>query len=182
MFVAMAGVDTGHYTDFAYDFIDTNKLRVTKVVGVRGDKESKFRKYDADTPSFKPAMERKLLFLIDVNYVKDGLARSMNLNWNSSYDESQPPGFMNFPIPSGGMYLLDSYFEHFESEHKIRQVDDDGGVSFRWVKKSSNSQNHFWDVRVYNIALRDIIVEMVCTEFKLKKATWVEFCKILLPK
>ncbi len=181
-YIAIAGVDTGHFTDYVYNFVDTNRLRNTKVVGVRGDKESKYRKHDADTPSFKPGRERKDLFLVDVNYVKDGLSVCMKLEWKPSYDDSQPPGFMNFPIPSGGMYLLDSYFEHFESEHKIREEAKNGDVAFRWVKRTSNAQNHFWDVRVYNIALRDIVVDMVCTELKLKKATWVEFCKILIPK
>lgn len=178
MKVAITGVDTGHYTDFAYNFIDTNTGSLK--VGVRGDKESKYRNFDADTPSFKLGKERKNLFLIDVNYVKDNLAKAMTLQWKNG-DETQPPGFMNFPIPSGGAYLLTSYFQHFESEHKILQ-EKDGVKSFRWVKKSTNSQNHFWDVRVYNYALRDIVVGIVALETKQKKLIWSDFCSIILPK
>lgn len=176
MKIAVTGVDTGHYTDFAYNFIDGSN---NKVLGVRGDKESRLRKYDADTASFKPAKERGSLFLVDVNYVKDHLAEAMKLKWDSSNDPEQPPGFMNFPIPSGGRYLFNNYFSHFEAEHKVA-MEKNGEISYRWVKKSSNSQNHFFDVRIYNMALRDIVTDMVCREFKVKKGTWVEFCNIIL--
>ncbi len=177
MKIAITSIDTGHYTDFAYNFIDTTNY---SVVGVRGDKESKYRKYDADTASFKPGRERAKLYLIDVNHVKDKLADAMKLKW-SIQDTEQPPGFMNFPIPSGGLYLLNNYFSHFEAEHKVAQEKDDG-IAFRWVKKSSNSQNHMWDVRVYNMALKDVIVHLVTTEFKIKKGVWADFCKLMLPK
>lgn len=177
MNIAITGIDTGHYTEFVYNFMDTtNKI----VVGVRGDKESKLRKYDADTPSFKPGKERKNLFLVDVNFVKDRLAEAMKLKWHPN-DIEQPPGFMNFPTPSSGLYLLKNYFSHFESEHRVIQEKDDI-ASFRWVKKSSNSQNHFWDVRVYNMALRDILVDIVTKEFKMKKATWADFCALYIKK
>lgn len=182
MMISLTGVDSGHFTNFVYDFIDTNNIKGKNVVGVRGDKESRYRKYDADTPSFKYSRERKDLFMVDVNYVKDHLSEAMKLTWTPSSGDSQPPGFMNFPVPSGGKYLLSNYFSHFESEHKTRQENDSGEVSFRWVKKTSNAQNHFWDIRIYNMALRDIIVDRVFKELKMKRGTWVEFCKILLPK
>jgi phage terminase large subunit GpA-like protein len=177
MMVVLTGIDTGHYTDHVYNFVDRTNF---SVVGVRGDKESKLRKYDIDRPSFKPALERKSLFLVDVNYVKDRLAEAMKLKWRKS-EGQQPPGFMNFPTPSQGLYLLNNYFQHFESEHRILQEKDDD-KAFRWVKKSSNSQNHFWDVRVYNMALKDILVDMVAKELKMKKLTWEEFCNLYIKK
>ncbi len=176
MKIALSGVDTGHYTTFAYHFIDSSNQ---KVVGVRGDKESRFRKYDADTASFKPAKERGQLFLIDVNYVKDVLAENMKLKWDSGNDATQPPGFLNFPIPSGGKYLLNNYFSHYEAEHKVPQEAPNGEISYRWVKRHSAAQNHQWDLKVYQIALRDIIVDMVCREMKIKKGTWADFCRIM---
>lgn len=179
MKIAITGIDTGHYTDFAYSFIDNSNY---PVVGVRGDKESKYRKYDADTASFKPARERGKLYLIDVNHVKDRLAECMKLKWNAGQDTEQPPGFMNFPIPSTGLYLFNNYFSHYEAEHKVAQESKDGEVSFRWVKKSSNSQNHMFDVRIYNMALKDIIVEIVTKEFKIKKGVWTDFCQIMTGK
>lgn len=179
MKIAIAGVDTGHQTTYAYHFIDNSNARV---FGVRGDKESKFRKYDADTASFKPARERGKLFMIDVNFVKDILAEWMKLKWSAGNDASQPPGFMNYPIPSRGLYLLNNYFSHYEAEHKVPMESPSGEMSYRWVKKGTNLQNHYLDVRVYNMALRDIIVDTVCRELKIKKGTWADFCAFLLPK
>jgi phage terminase large subunit GpA-like protein len=176
MKIAVTGVDTGHYTDYAYHFIDHSN---NQVVGVRGDKESKGRKYDADTMSFKFAKERASLYLIDVNFVKDTLARWMSLKWSSA-DIEQPPGFMNYPVPNRGLYLLNNFFSHYEAEHKVAQQSASGEVSYRWVKKGSQLQNHFFDIRVYQIALRDIMVEMVMREFKIKKGTWADFVRVIL--
>lgn len=180
MKIVLTGIDTGHYTTHAYAFIDANK---GKVVGVRGDKESKFRKYDADTPSFKPARERGELYMLDVNHIKNTLANLMNLPWNAGNDDEQPSGFMNYPTPSGGLYLFNNYFSHFEAEHKVAvKSKTDGSLSYRWVKKGSGVQNHCWDLRVYQIALRDIIVDLVAKELKLKKLSWPDFCRYVLPK
>lgn len=179
MKIAIAGVDTGHYTTYAYHFIDNSNARV---FGVRGDKESKYRKYDADTASFKPARERGKLFMIDVNFVKDILAEWMKLKWSAGNDVSQPPGFMNYPIPSRGLYLLNNFFSHYEAEHKVPMESPGGEMSYRWVKKGTSLQNHYLDVRVYGMALRDIIVDTVCRELKIKKGTWADFCAFLLPK
>jgi phage terminase large subunit GpA-like protein len=179
MKIALTGVDTGHYTQLVYDFIDSTN---SNVVGVRGDKESKFRKYDADTASFKEAKERGKLYLIDVNYVKDTLAEWMKLKWVTGNDPEQPRGFMNFPVPARGLYLLNNYFSHYESEHKVPSEAPNGEISYRWVKKGSSLQNHHFDIRVYGMALRDIIVEMVGRELKIKKATWADFCTFIMPK
>jgi phage terminase large subunit GpA-like protein len=179
MQVILTGIDTGHYTQFAYAFIDSSNLNV---VGLKGDKESKYRKYDADTPSFKPSRERDRLFLVDGNFVKDKLADLMKLKWDSGNDEEQPAGFMNFPTPSGGLYLFNNYFSHFEAEHKVAQEQTDGTLAYRWVKKYSGAQNHFFDVRIYNYALRDIFVDLFAKEVKMKKLTWHDFCEIIIPK
>lgn len=172
MKIALTGIDTGHYTQLAYDFIDKWH---GKVVGVRGDKESKYRKYDADTASFKFAKERSHQFMIDVNYVKDILAEWMKLKCNLGVDPEQPRGFMNFPVPNRGLYLLSNFFSHYEAEHKVQAESPTGEVSYRWAKKGSSLQNHFWDVRVYNVALRDIIVDLWGKEYKIKRPTWADF-------
>jgi phage terminase large subunit GpA-like protein len=178
MKIAITGIDTGHYTTYAYHFIDHSNH---KVVGVRGDKESKYRNYNADTMSFKFAKERGSLYLVDVNYVKDILAEWMKLKWNKN-DPEQPPGFMNYPIPSRGLYLLNNFFAHYEAEHKVPQESASGEISYRWVKRGSQLQNHFWDCRVYGVALRDIMVEMVTREAKIKRGTWAEFRRIIMGK
>ena len=100
----------------------------------------------------------------------------MKLKWQAGIDTIQPAGFMNYPIPSGGKYLLPNFFSHYEAEHKVPQEAKDGTVSYRWVKKYSGAQNHFFDVRIYNMALRDIIVELWGREVKIKKPTWADYC------
>jgi len=47
-------------------------------------------------------------------------------------------------------------------------------VGMAWRKKTSTAQNHFFDVRVYNIVLRDILVHLIGQEMKLAKATWAD--------
>jgi phage terminase large subunit GpA-like protein len=118
MRILMAAIDTGHYTEQAYYYIDTanGRLPTCRVTGFKGDK-SKFIRLSADLPTFKPAKERPNLYIIEVNAVKDDLASLIKLRRQDG--ELQPPGFMNFPIPSDGKYLLTNYFSHYEAEHRV---------------------------------------------------------------
>ena len=177
MKIFISGVDTGHFTSQAYDFIDKSNFNI---VGLKGKDEDKFLRYGVDLPSFKMARERSNLYLVEVNMLKDKLAESIDLKWDSGNDDSQPPGFMNFPTPTSGLYLFNNFFSHFESEHKIIEEKEDKSIASRWVKKTSTSQNHFWDCRVYNIALKDILTSMVCKELKIKEFTWKDYVDAVL--
>jgi hypothetical protein len=87
---------------------------------------------------------------------------------------------MNFPIPSDGKYLLTNYFSHYEAEHRVLSAKA-GHLSIVWEKKNSNAQNHFWDVRVYNMALRDVVVKLQAQELKLQRSfTWKDFVDLTL--
>jgi hypothetical protein len=115
-----------------------------------------------------------------VNKIKDSLSDLMLLRWDPHQDDSQPLGYMNFPQQSEGKYSYKDYFKHFEAEHRILESDKDGmDVRFKWVKKSTSLQNHFWDVRIYNMALRDILAHEVCKEAGLKESSWADYVKIL---
>lgn len=172
MRIMLTGVDTGHYTNFAYNFIENSP---SFTVGLKGKDEDKYKKPGADTPSFRRARNRNDLYLIEVNQLKDDLAEFMTLKWKSKNE--QPANFMNFPTPSGGLYTFNNYFSHFESEHRILDSDS---MSFRWVKINSLVQNHMWDCRIYNMALRDIITQLVCNELKIKNYSWKDFCDTIL--
>lgn len=172
MEVFISGVDTGHYTEQAYEFIDKTNFRV---VGLKGKDEDKFMRIGVDLPTFKHAKERSNLYLVEVNMIKDRLAHDIDLKWDYGNDDRQPAGFMNFPTPSDGLYLFNNFFSHYESEHRIIEQKEDKTVATRWVKKSSTSQNHFWDVRVYNIVIKDILTWMVCKELKIKEYTWQDY-------
>jgi len=107
--------------------------------------------------------------------IKDELSAAMALRWSQN-DDSQPAGFMNFPQAAEGMYGFTNFYEHFESEHRLIVTNDEGtGTAARWVKKQSNSQNHMWDCRVYNLALRDIIVSLIGKEIKQPNLNWAGF-------
>lgn len=177
MGIFIAGVDTGHYTSYAYNYIDHSNFNI---VGLKGKDDDKFVRYGIDLPTFKNARERANLYLVEVNMIKDQLAEDINLKWDSGNDDAQPPGFINFPTPSSGLYLFNNFFSHFESEHRIIEEKDDKSIASRWVKKSSISQNHFWDCRVYNMVLKDIMTAMVCKEFKIKEYQWKDYVNAVL--
>jgi phage terminase large subunit GpA-like protein len=173
MKILITGVDTGHFTKKAYDFIDKTKFHV---VGVRGDKENQYRKFGIDMPVFKPGRERPNLFMLDVNNIKDIIYTGIDLTWNETSGDPQPPGFMNFPTSANGLYSYQNFFKHYEAEHRIVETKDGDNIGSRWVKKSTNDQNHFWDVYVYNYALKEIWAYLVLKEAKPPlKGNWAEF-------
>lgn len=169
-------LDSGHYTTKAYWFVDhTNALNV---IAVKGDREEKFIKFGADTRLIKPGLERPKLYMVQVGLYKDKLAEFMHLYWKEG-DFQQPPNFMNFPQPSNGLYGFTNYFEHFESETKRIMKNKDGTLSSRWEKKTATSQNHLWDCRIYNLAIKDVILDLFSKELK-QKLTWADFVNIVL--
>jgi len=176
--IMVAGIDTGHYTIQSYAYID-QRSRKSFVVGLKGKDQDKYVRFAADIPNFRKAKERKNLYLVEVGQLKDELADLIKLKYEPT-DEKQPPGFMNFPSPANGKYLFNNYFSHYEAEHRIIESKDGEGIAARWVKKNSTVQNHFFDVRIYNMVLKDIMTNLVCTESKLKNYTWSDYVDIVL--
>lgn len=177
--VFLSGIDTGNvYGNTPYQFISQTNCFV---VSLKGKDPDRHRKFNADTPTFKKSKKRSDLYLVDINQVKDELASSMRNKWRVGSDKIQPSDFMNFPTPSSGLYLFNNFFSHYESEHRVIERDKDGdGIAALWVKVSQNAQNHLWDCRVYNIALRDMVVDMFCKEIKLKNFTWNDYVDIAM--
>lgn len=179
MKVFITGVDTGHYTTQAYTYIDASNFHV---VGLKGKDVEKYIRFGIDIPSFKPARERGKLYLVEVNQLKDNLADMMELKWDYRSKDVQPGGFMNFPTPSKGLYLYANFFAHYEAEKRQTELKDGQGIAARWIKKSSSSQNHMWDTRIYNMALKDILVWLVCKELKIQKGIWSDYVNAVLGK
>lgn len=177
MKIFLTGIDTGHYNEFAYPYIDSKGL---EVIGLKGDKDRGYRKFGADTASYKPAKERKKLFIVEVNKVKDELSALIRLRFDVGNDDAQPPGFMNYPMPADGKYLFNNFFCHYEAEHRVIASKEGEGISARWEKKNTNVQNHMWDCRVYNIVLKDITTSMVCKELKILNYTWVDYVNAVM--
>ncbi len=173
------GIDTGNFTNYAYNFInDCQNLQYPAfVVGLKGE-DDKIRKVNADTPTFRLSKERKNLYILEVNQIKDYLAERIELKWNENEGIDQPYGFINFP--ENKKYSMKKYFTQYESEHKVDKINTDGAIiGHRWVKKHTSVQNHFWDVAVYNMALKDIFSTLICKEAGLKNYDWSDFCQIM---
>lgn len=176
--ILMGGIDCGHYSHHAYTFLD--KLNSPLRVGLKGREETKYTKFGYDIRLFAPAKERSNLFLVESNPLKDDLSELISLRWNPSEDPQQPPGFMNFPIPTDMLYTYPTYFSHYEAEHRITETKEGVGIGSRWVKKNSSVQNHYFDCRIYNLVLRDILVEKVCKELKIQKGTWGDYVSAIM--
>ena len=157
----ITGVDTGHYNTLVYAYLDHTEYNV---VGLRGEKEDRFQRRDTNTKNFRISTNRKNEWYLQVGFIKDDLAEHMKLKWDEVIHEQQPPNFMNYPEPANGLYGLKNYFEHYESEQRVVNLDDN---TSRWEKKNTGVQNHMWDCRVYNLVLRDI--EVFILEKQLKK-------------
>jgi hypothetical protein len=114
--------------------------------------------------------------------VKDKLSELLRLKWDSQNDDFQPPGFINFPTPSGGFYLYKNFFSHYEAEQRVIETKTNGEVGVLWKKKGTSLQNHFWDVAVYNMVTRDIIVHLIGKELKQQNFTWSDFVQLIVQR
>lgn len=173
MKIFITGIDTGYCELQAFTYIDNCNHNV---FGLKGDKEDKYVRHGIEVPNFKKGASREKLYLVRVGQVKDDLSHLINLNWDEGNDDSQPDGFMNFPIPSDGKYLYNNYFSHYEAEQRILDKDN----NFIWQKKNAIAQNHLFDCRVYNLALRDILLNIIGKEMKVKSFEWIDFVDLTL--
>lgn len=169
-------IDTSYFTKFAYNFIQGITDRT--VLGIKGRGiEENFTKVGENTPLIKHSLENKgKLYILDVNKIKDNLAANMALVPGT--DGTQPNGFMNFPQPARGLYNQKSYFDHYESEHRVPEIKNGQEVGYAWKKKREN--NHFWDVAVYNLAAREIfIADLKLQDPANRELTWSYWCQLI---
>jgi len=166
-------VDTGYFTRLAMSFVSQCKAEGSLIYAIKGIVETDYRRVQKDTSPIRQSKENKNLFLLEVNQLKDELSDYMKLQPGA--DGYQPEGFMNFPQPQNGKYLMKSFFHQFESERRVEDIKEGQVVGFKWEKKNSTVQNHFFDVRVYNIAARYIFLYLLAKEEKVRVIVWGEF-------
>lgn len=178
--IKLSLVDTGHFTKQAYQFIKDNHSPSNWIFGVKGVPEQKFRRNTKDVPAVKKSPNVANLYLLDVEQLKDQLAANMRIRLSD--DGTQEMGFMNFPRQEKNKYQLKSFFRHYESEVRKEIVESGEVVGFKWQKKNSSIENHFWDVRVYNNACPYIFVDLVkrSNPSKYKDLNWGLLVEILL--
>ncbi len=175
MKISITGIDTGFAEAQVFNYIDRSNF---VIVGLKGDKEDKYVPMHIEQASFKVSVSRPNLFMVRVGQLKDKLMARINFKWQKGSDDPQPPGYLNFPLPSDGAYLYENYFSHYEAEHRI--LDKNG--NFIWAKKTASSQNHHFDVNIYNTAVKDILMNKIFKELKLdtKVMTWTNFSNLIL--
>lgn len=179
MKVSLTGIDSGHYTKYAYRYCDTTNH---PIVALKGDEKDTYIPFGKDARWFSEGKERKQLYIVWVGMVKEEIARCMQLRWTDKH-QSQPPGYMNYPRQGNkqGLYTWNDYFSHYEAEHRTVKNKADGTLDgYRWVKKSQTAQNHMFDCRVYNIVIRDIFVYLVGMAVKNKYFKWTDYVAIAL--
>lgn len=180
--IKLSLIDTGHFTKQAYQFINNTHNGRNWVFAVKGVAEQNYRRNTKDVALVKKSTNISNLYLLDVEQLKDRLAQNMKLRLSD--DGSQENGFMNFPQPEKGKYSLKGFFKHYESETRKEVVEKGESVGFKWEKKNSSVENHFWDVRVYNDAARYIFIDLIkrTNMSKFKELTWETYVDILLNK
>lgn len=182
--IKLSLIDTGHFTKQAYQFVSDTHTPENWVYGIKGVPEQNYRRNTRDIPAVKKSPNIANLYLLDVEQLKDELSSNMKLR--VSDDGTQESGFMNFPVPQHekNKYTLKDFFKHFKSEVRKEKVENGQVVGFKWEKKNSSVENHFWDVRVYNNAARYVFIDLIkrTNPTKLKDLTWGTLVEILLKK
>lgn len=186
MGIMITALDTGNtYKNHAYTYIDNASNRGLWVEGVKGTVSEQYAYLmDKDVKLTKKGKERDKLYILEVGFIKDNLAARMMLNWNKSED-SQPAGFMNFPHPGNGMYEWGNFFSHFEAEKRVMVANATGtDVKAQWKKKTSASQNHAFDCHIYNMAIKDIFIEILGVQYNAKAKgftmDWLQYVKTVI--
>lgn len=177
--IKLSLIDTGHFTTQAYEFIKKEHTSFNWIYGIKGVPEQNYRRNTRDVAKVKMSPNISKLYLLDVEQLKDELSAYMKLRVSDM--QTQEDGFMNYPQPSKGLYTLNSYFKHFKSEVRKEVTEKGEVVGFKWEKKNSSVENHFWDVRVYNIAARYIFVDLIrrTNMSKYKGLTWAMVVDIM---
>lgn len=172
-------IDTGFFEKLVMEFIVRMQDEGYFVYGVKGRVERPYRLLLKDTKSVVRSSEKpKQLYIIEVDQIKDELSQFMDLREGED-GASQPGGFMNYPEPNDGKYTMNDYFKHYEGERRT-EVKEKGNpekiIGYKWEKKHSMSQNHFWDVRVYNLAAPLVYLDLVRqSDPKYKLYSWEDF-------
>lgn len=192
--VTILAVDVGHMENYALEFV--KRMRKYKVfcIGVKGEKQETFQ----DQGKTEYGKTYKLastgdFYLLNVNIIKDRLAKYINSNSYVDDDGElrQDANFMNFPEYNTEIdkYTYRNFFAHYEAEHKLEKKSEGGITKYLWEKKRAMIQNHFWDVEVYRIFCRILMIDIICSNenpfkrlhYKSQKIepNWINTCKLI---
>lgn len=177
-------LDSGYFPQYVYKFVEKYP---GLCYAIKGKDKDKYVKPTLDTKLFKLSKEHPLLYLLEVDKIKDIVSDMLSLDWDKNSETMQPYGYVNYPTPNyqDGKYTVD-FFKQLTVEEKEIQMDDNTGEvkTWKWVNKNKKA-NHFWDCIVYNIAAREIFMQNFIKEYnknstKTIEPTWYNFSRIAL--
>lgn len=192
--VNILAVDVGFCQDQAIEFVQKMRKHGIFCIGVKGEKQENFQdQVKTEYGSVYKQSSSDDFYLLNVNIIKDRLAKYINCS--SHVDDEgqlrQESNFMNFPeydtkVPK---YTYRNFFAHYESEQKLEKKSEGGITKFIWEKKRTTIQNHFWDVDVYRIFCRILMIDVICSNnnpykvrnYKTQKIdpTWENACLLI---
>lgn len=183
--ITMTLVDTGNFTIKAFRYInkwqdyEVKEKRDKFVIGVKGHADE-YRRNGLDKPIVKRSNENKeRLYILNVDDLKDILSTNMQLK--IGVDGYQPSGYINYPIPENNKYTMRTYFGHLESEKRIPVEKDGVEIGYKWRKKHSSVENHFFDINVYAQAAKIIFIDRLrqIGGAAYSKITWDDYCEAI---
>lgn len=168
--IAMTLVDSGHYTDFVYSFVQ--RYTAGGVYACKGNdwiKDGETYKEFARTTVERIGLP--VAYHINTGKLKDRISSVMNGSFWAD-GKIQPTWYPNFPEDFG-----DDYFAMYEAEEKIEEVDKETGrwLRTRWRCKFG-AANHGFDTCVYNWAALEIFADDICRNvLRLPALSWQDF-------
>jgi phage terminase large subunit GpA-like protein len=148
-------IDSGHYTQYVYDFCKQYSGGVHAIKGRDHiDGGLTFKKFSKETLD-KAGLP--IAYLLNTTKLKDHIAVILQkLQWNEN--EFQPAWYSNFPED-----MRDDYFIQFESEQKKEIIDR---VTNKWIRtvwvQTHGTENHVFDCHAYSIGCVEILADAIC--------------------
>lgn len=172
--INISAIDSGNWTSYVEEYAATSET----ILLIKGAAEEKYTGLKTKGKCYEKGGIAKL-YLVKGNQLKDELVEEMSLDWRAESGLPQPDGFMNFPNPENGLYGFKSFFSQFENEERKLRLNTIGEpVGFRWQKKHTQAEQHFFDVRLYGRALREIIMNEYCHNSNID-ISWSNFVKLI---
>jgi phage terminase large subunit GpA-like protein len=162
-------VDSGHYTEFVYEFVKRHSFGVYACKG--RDWLPNGETYDLFSARALEKIGLPQAFMINTGKLKDRISAALTASfWETG--KYQPPWYPNFPED-----FRDDYFKMFEAETK-EEVKYSGTNAVRKIawRQKFNQDNHAFDTYVYNLAALEIAAEYYCkTQLFLPALDWHAF-------
>jgi phage terminase large subunit GpA-like protein len=150
-------VDSGHYTDFVYEFVKRHSYGVYACKGRAWINTGET--YMLFSPKALEQTGMAQAFHINTGKLKDRISAALTSSfWET--DKFQPLWYPNFPED-----FRDDYFKMFEAEKKVfgKLKGAENITKVTWVQEFGKD-NHAFDTYVYNLAGLEIAAEYYCKD------------------